>query len=427
MSISSIWAAIATILIMIVGSARNACAGAEMESTVYVISPIVDAQYDNQGQSARDDEILYGMQGTLESAIDGTCSVRMDYGYRVRVNTCDLLTWDRVPETWRRESTHVIEAPFADVVPVPDIRAFPARMVLPRGARLWVTGEEGDYSRVVLHDGETGYVRNSLIRKVTRWEDNNETVNRARVRADALSYLGVQYRWGGKTPFGIDCSGLASMAYLLNGLAIYRNSRPLSGYPVALQYVEDPKDGYSRESLANAKPGDLIYWKDHQGIYIGEGKYIHANTDTFTVHINSLLKDDADFRENLAVPGALLVWGTPYPEKPECLTVRRFIAVPTDGKGEYRFFARLDGYAPTSAILFPEGEGEGKPAIVIDTPGEMVYGAIDATNMQAPAYCYEKPGIYYPAIVFSNMEGWRPRGQAISSGVAVLESPITVR
>ena len=38
----------------------------------------------------------------------------------------------------------------------------------------------------------------------------------------AYSYLGTQYRWGGKTACGIDCSGLAFMSYFRNGILIWR-------------------------------------------------------------------------------------------------------------------------------------------------------------------------------------------------------------
>ena len=51
-----------------------------------------------------------------------------------------------------------------------------------------------------------------------------ENAFRAAVTATARSYLGVHYRWGSKTPMGIDCSGLTSMSYLLSGVVIYRDA-----------------------------------------------------------------------------------------------------------------------------------------------------------------------------------------------------------
>ena len=68
----------------------------------------------------------------------------------------------------------------------------------------------------------------------------------------ARSYLGCAYRWGGKTPAGIDCSGLAFMSYLENGLLIYRDARFVEGYPI---------HPISREEL---KKGDLIFFPGHE-------------------------------------------------------------------------------------------------------------------------------------------------------------------
>ena len=70
------------------------------------------------------------------------------------------------------------------------------------------------------------------------------------------SYLGAQYRWGGKTPLGIDCSGIVSMAYLLNGVTIYRAAAIKSGF--ALHEI----------SLEAAKPGDLLFFPGHVAMYL---------------------------------------------------------------------------------------------------------------------------------------------------------------
>lgn len=70
----------------------------------------------------------------------------------------------------------------------------------------------------------------------------------AAVTATARSYLGVHYRWGGKTPMGIDCSGLTSMSYLLSGVVIYRDAEIREGFPV---------HPIPRSSM---RPGDLLYF-----------------------------------------------------------------------------------------------------------------------------------------------------------------------
>ena len=56
-----------------------------------------------------------------------------------------------------------------------------------------------------------------MVRPVRRWGSLDETQTRANLIEDARLYLGTSYRWGGKTPYGVDCSGFTAMAYMLNG------------------------------------------------------------------------------------------------------------------------------------------------------------------------------------------------------------------
>ena len=118
------------------------------------------------------------------------------------------------------------------------------------------------------------------------WEKNL----RDNIVKTALSYMGTQYRWGGKSPLGIDCSGLAFMSYMENGILIYRDADIKEEYPLK---------EISRENL---KKGDLIFFPGHVAVYIGEDRYVHSTGYKMTpgVTINSLNLHDTLYRDDLA-------------------------------------------------------------------------------------------------------------------------------
>ena len=94
----------------------------------------------------------------------------------------------------------------------------------------------------------------------------------------ALGKLGAPYRWGGAGPSSFDCSGLVSWAYRQAGVELPRTSRAMSrtGTPVA------------RRDL---RPGDLVFFYSpvsHVGIYIGDGRMVHASTSGKPVTIASI-------------------------------------------------------------------------------------------------------------------------------------------
>ena len=133
---------------------------------------------------------------------------------------------------------------------------------------------------------------------LARWHDGSEEHFRSAVCATARRYLGTQYRWGGKTPRGIDCSGLVSTAYLQNGITIYRDAKMQPGYPIH----EIP--------FAQKQPGDLLYFPGHIAMYLGSGRYVHATGAAASggVVLNSLDPADALYRADL--PDKLLAVGS---------------------------------------------------------------------------------------------------------------------
>lgn len=85
----------------------------------------------------------------------------------------------------------------------------------------------------------------------------------SRIVAIASQYLGVPYVYGGSSPSGFDCSGLVQYVFKQAGISLPRTSwaQGASG---------------TRVSAAEARPGDLVYYGHHVGIYAGNGMMIHA-------------------------------------------------------------------------------------------------------------------------------------------------------
>ena len=98
----------------------------------------------------------------------------------------------------------------------------------------------------------------------------------------ALSYQGARYSYGGLSSRGFDCSGFVKYVYQRHGLNLPHNA--------AAQYR------YGKPiSKGELKPGDLVFFRtrgsreiNHVGIYIGNGKFIHASSAKGRVRIDTL-------------------------------------------------------------------------------------------------------------------------------------------
>lgn len=107
----------------------------------------------------------------------------------------------------------------------------------------------------------------------------------------ALKYLHAPYLWGGRSPFGIDCSGLVQLACALAGIALPRDASQQVTKGSIVDFVD------------LAEPGDLAFFDNeegritHVGILLSEGKILHAsgqvridNIDHYGIYVKNRRK-----------------------------------------------------------------------------------------------------------------------------------------
>ncbi|HTO36509.1 MAG TPA: C40 family peptidase [Flavobacterium sp.] len=93
----------------------------------------------------------------------------------------------------------------------------------------------------------------------------------------AFMYLNAPYLWGGKTPFGIDCSGFTQMVYKLNGHKLQRDASEQAKQGEVLSFIEE------------SEPGDLAFFDND------EGKIIHVGiimNDNYIIHASGKVRID---------------------------------------------------------------------------------------------------------------------------------------
>ena len=115
-----------------------------------------------------------------------------------------------------------------------------------------VDAVEGRLARVV----GAGWITASHLAPIGTYEEDWAAV--------AERFLGAPYLWGGRESLGLDCSGLVQQALFACGRACPRDADQQEALGVTLEAAD-----FSR--------GDLVFWKGHVAIGLGDGLIVHAN------------------------------------------------------------------------------------------------------------------------------------------------------
>lgn len=152
---------------------------------------------------------------------------------------------------------------------------------LPYGSKLEIIYTDLGWYNVRMEDGVTGFV---FAPYITKAEIVASTPNKigTNVASDAHKYLGYRYVYGTAGPSTFDCSGFTSYLYKQYGVSLPRSSNSQGTFGT---YVDK----------SNLIPGDILCFSNrkdrkinHVGVYVGDGKFIHASTSTRGVVMDSL-------------------------------------------------------------------------------------------------------------------------------------------
>ena len=274
---------------------------------------------DGRNRTGIEDEIFAGWAIRIlqENPAKDFVKVETHYGYTGYVDQRDFrrVTRKELEQRQDKERFLRIQTGEADLLDQPKVQGLPLELLLKNSIVELLEREVAEgWSRVRTATGQEGYIHTRNLKKrmdhdgyllmeeknadyFQNWEKPvyydglaDEDVLRERLTASAREFLGTQYRWGGKSSQGIDCSGLVFMSYLDQGILIYRDADIKDAYPV------------KRIPAEQLKKGDLMFFPGHVAMYLGEEKYIHATGyyQTPYVTINSLNKSDPDYRPDLA-------------------------------------------------------------------------------------------------------------------------------
>jgi cell wall-associated NlpC family hydrolase len=158
--------------------------------------------------------------------------------------------------------THWVTAARTFLYPEPDMKMPPVD-TLSMGSRLVVTGEAETRGTRYLTISQGAVIAAHVAELGTPVFADYVSI------ADRL--LETPYLWGGRSSFGLDCSGLVQFSMMMAGRQVLRDA------DMQERSIGTAIDG------GNLKRGDLVFWKGHVGIMEDGAMMIHANGYSMTV------------------------------------------------------------------------------------------------------------------------------------------------
>jgi len=155
------------------------------------------------------------------------------------------------------------------------------------GTAVAVSRSVGDWQYLELCGGLTGWLPSRQLRPLDALPQDSDAI-RQQLIADARQFTGIPYLWGGRSGYGLDCSGFVQLVYRLVGITLPRDAD--------LQMVD------GRVVEPPFQPGDLLFFGEsdghrrisHVGMSLGGGQMIHSSRSR-----NGVYEDDVQAVDHL--------------------------------------------------------------------------------------------------------------------------------
>ncbi len=145
----------------------------------------------------------------------------------------------------------------------------------------FATDENNQFSTVCIGSNLPFYNNQNLILNTTKFHYEGEIftkkLSKESIIEIAYKFLNTPYLWGGKTPFGIDCSGFTQMVYKLCGYKLLRDASQQATQGEVLSFIEE------------SEPGDLAFFDNNEGIITHVGIIMK---DNYIIHAHGKVRID---------------------------------------------------------------------------------------------------------------------------------------
>jgi SH3-like domain-containing protein len=242
-------------------------------------------------------QVLLGRPIRILKEAHGKYLIQTPDGYLGWVNIPEVQPLSKEEmEAYREMDKIIFSAQYGFAYSEPDQESL-AVADLVVGCMLPVLSTDGEYYQVVYPDGRQAWVKKSEARKAD--EILRQALSKEGLVKTAMAFHGIPYLWGGTSSKAIDCSGLVTNVYFMNGIQLPRDADQQTHLGKVVSTTYDPE---------GLETGDLLFFGrkatedreeavTHVAMYLGEGEFIHSAGFRERVSVNSMDPEAENFIE----------------------------------------------------------------------------------------------------------------------------------